>query len=64
MWPMLVDYTKDESKRILRRLELEAYASIVSVFRAQGDLCKEKKKTLQDLQQMLRYSLKKSLGII
>ncbi|BFZ06169.1 hypothetical protein BsWGS_09208 [Bradybaena similaris] len=56
MWPMLVDYTKDESKRILRRLELEAYASIVSVFRAQGDLSKEKKKTLQDLQQMLSIS--------
>ncbi|KAK0049500.1 BRCA2-interacting transcriptional repressor EMSY isoform X2 [Biomphalaria pfeifferi] len=56
MWPMLLDYTKDESKRILRRLELEAYASIISVFRAQGDLSKDKKKILQDLQQTLSIS--------
>ena len=54
MWPMLLDYSKDESKRILRRLELEAYASVISVFRAQGDLSKEKKSILQDLQQSLR----------
>ncbi|KAH9514629.1 hypothetical protein Btru_023128 [Bulinus truncatus] len=56
MWPMLLDYSKDESKRILRRLELEAYASIISVFRAQGDLSKDKKKILQDLQQTLSIS--------
>lgn len=53
---MLLDYTKDESKRILRRLELEAYASIISVFRAQGDLSKDKKKLLQDLQKTLSIS--------
>lgn len=56
MWPMLLDISKDESKRILRRLELEAYASIISVFRAQGDLSKEKKSLLQDLQQSLSIS--------
>ncbi|KAK3754185.1 hypothetical protein RRG08_028152 [Elysia crispata] len=56
MWPMLLDYSKDESKRILRRLELEAYASVISVFRAQGDLSKEKKSILQDLQQSLSIS--------
>ncbi|RUS70094.1 hypothetical protein EGW08_022143 [Elysia chlorotica] len=56
MWPMLLDYSKDESKRILRRLELEAYASIISVFRAQGDLSKEKKNILQDLQHSLSIS--------
>ncbi|XP_035828327.1 BRCA2-interacting transcriptional repressor EMSY isoform X2 [Aplysia californica] len=56
MWPMLLDYTKDECKRILRRLELEAYASIISVFRAQGDLSKDKKQLLQELQQTLSIS--------
>lgn len=54
MWPMLLDYSRDECKRILRRLELEAYSAIISAFRAQGDLSREKKKVLQDLQQMLR----------
>ena len=54
MWPMLLDYSRDECKRMLRRLELDAYSSIVSVFRAQGDLSKDKKKLLQDLQSMLR----------
>ena len=54
MWPMLLDFSRDECKRMLRRLELEAYSSVVSAFRAQGDLSKEKKKLLHDLQHMLR----------
>ena len=54
MWPELLDMTREESKRILRRVELEAYSSVVSAFRAQGDLNKEKKKILYDLQKMLR----------
>ena len=54
MWPMLLDYTKDECKRTLRRLELGAYASVISVFRAQGDLNKDKKELLQELQTKLR----------
>lgn len=54
MWPMLLDISKEECKRILRRMELEAYCSIVSAFRAQGDLTKDKKKILQDLQTTLR----------
>lgn len=54
MWPILLDMTRDECKRVLRRLELEAYASTVSSFRAQGDLTKEKKRILQDLQNILR----------
>lgn len=54
MWPMLLDISKEECKRILRRMELEAYSSIVSAFRAQGDLTKDKKKILQDLQSTLR----------
>lgn len=56
MWPMLLDMSRDECKRILRRLELEAYSSLVSAFRAQGDLNKEKKRILQDLQQSLSIS--------
>jgi hypothetical protein len=50
-----VDYSRDECKRILRQLELDAYAGIVSAFRAQGDLNKEKKSLLQQLQNTLRY---------
>ncbi|XP_060078730.1 BRCA2-interacting transcriptional repressor EMSY-like [Ylistrum balloti] len=56
MWPMLLDMSRDECKRVLRRLELEAYSSLISVFRAQGDLNKEKKRILQDLQQNLSIS--------
>ncbi|XP_048746376.2 BRCA2-interacting transcriptional repressor EMSY-like [Ostrea edulis] len=56
MWPMLLDMSKEECKRILRRMELDAYSSIVSAFRAQGDLTKEKKKILQDLQSTLSIS--------
>ncbi|KAL7062352.1 hypothetical protein AAHC03_01838 [Spirometra sp. Aus1] len=52
-WPTLLDYTKIDCQRILRRLELEAYAKIVTVFRAQGPLTGEKRKTLQDLQRLL-----------
>ena len=55
MWPELLDMTREESKRILRRVELEAYSSVVSAFRSQGDLSKDKKRILHDLQQMLRY---------
>ncbi|XP_076312530.1 uncharacterized protein LOC143226025 isoform X2 [Tachypleus tridentatus] len=59
MWPMLLDYTRDDCKRILRTLELEAYASIVSAFRAQGELTKEKKKMLHDLSSSLSISLER-----
>ena len=63
-WPLLVDFSRDESKRFLRQLELEAYASIVSAFRAQGDLNKDKKRVLQDLQNALRYIYNYQLTII
>uniref|UniRef100_T1J4R7 Bromo domain-containing protein n=1 Tax=Strigamia maritima TaxID=126957 RepID=T1J4R7_STRMM len=56
MWPMLLDMSRDECKRMLRRLELEAYSAIVSAFRAQGDLSKDKKKILQDLCSVLSIS--------
>lgn len=56
MWPMLLDMGKGDCKRMLRRLELEAYCSIVSAFRAQGELNKSKKKVLNDLQNILSIS--------
>ncbi|KAH3805994.1 BRCA2-interacting transcriptional repressor EMSY-like isoform X5 [Dreissena polymorpha] len=56
MWPELLDMTREECKRVLRRVELEAYSSVVSAFRAQGDLNKEKKKMLYDLQHFLSIS--------
>ncbi len=57
-WPLLLDLSRDECKRILRRLELDAYASMVSAFRAQGDLSKDKKKILVELQSFLRFVAK------
>ena len=57
MWPPVLDFSKDDCRRLLRRMELEAYSSIVSVFRAQGYLSTEKKRVMQELQSMLRYSL-------
>ncbi|XP_006811899.1 BRCA2-interacting transcriptional repressor EMSY-like [Saccoglossus kowalevskii] len=56
MWPKLLDMSRDECKRTLRRMELESYASMVSAFRAQGDLSKEKKKLLTDMGNMLSIS--------
>lgn len=53
---MYVDYTEDECKKELRSLELEAYCSVVSAFRAQGSLTKERKKLLQDLCSTLSIS--------
>lgn len=57
-WPLILDLTKDECRRRLRQVELEAYSSIVSAFRGQGDLTKEKKRLLDDLQAQLRYLLR------
>ncbi|ESP04962.1 hypothetical protein LOTGIDRAFT_109747 [Lottia gigantea] len=53
---MLLDMSRDDCKRVLRRLELEGYSAVLSAFRAQGDLTKEKKKILQDLQNILSIS--------
>ena len=52
-WPMLVDYSKADCRRILRRHELEAYAKVVTAFRAQGLLTGEKKRILEDLRRLL-----------
>ncbi|KAH9287182.1 BRCA2-interacting transcriptional repressor EMSY [Echinococcus granulosus] len=52
-WPMLVDYSKTDCRRILRRHEVEAYAKVVTAFRAQGLLTGEKRKLLEDLRRLL-----------
>ncbi|KAL4712837.1 hypothetical protein ACJJTC_011907 [Scirpophaga incertulas] len=56
MWPMLLSLTPDECRRTLRRLELEAYANIISVFRAQGALEDNRKKLLEELRAVLHIS--------
>uniref|UniRef100_A0AAG5D7N8 ENT domain-containing protein n=1 Tax=Anopheles atroparvus TaxID=41427 RepID=A0AAG5D7N8_ANOAO len=56
MWPMKLDMTKEECRGVLRRLELESYGSLISTFRAQGFLCKEKLRILEDLRRILHIS--------
>ncbi|XP_028655364.1 BRCA2-interacting transcriptional repressor EMSY isoform X1 [Erpetoichthys calabaricus] len=56
VWPTLLDLNRDECKRILRKLELEAYAGVISALRAQGDLNKEKKDLLGELTKLLSIS--------
>ncbi|XP_055638916.1 mucin-2 [Toxorhynchites rutilus septentrionalis] len=56
MWPMKLDMTRDECRGVLRRLELESYSSVISTFRAQGTLCKEKSRILEELRKLLHIS--------
>ncbi|XP_039764860.1 BRCA2-interacting transcriptional repressor EMSY isoform X1 [Pararge aegeria] len=56
MWPMLLNMTRDECRRTLRRLELEAYSSMMTVFRAQGELEDNRKKLLEELRAVLHIS--------
>ncbi|XP_013201288.2 BRCA2-interacting transcriptional repressor EMSY [Amyelois transitella] len=56
MWPMLLNLTPDECRRTLRRLELEAYSNMISVFRAQGALEDSRKKLLEELRAVLHIS--------
>ncbi|KAJ2953870.1 hypothetical protein O0L34_g1498 [Tuta absoluta] len=56
MWPMLLNMTRDECRRTLRRLELEAYSNIIGVFRAQGALEDNRKKLLEELRAVLHIS--------
>uniref|UniRef100_W5MBN7 BRCA2-interacting transcriptional repressor EMSY n=1 Tax=Lepisosteus oculatus TaxID=7918 RepID=W5MBN7_LEPOC len=56
VWPTLLDLNRDECKRILRKLELEAYAGVISALRAQGDLTKDKKDLLGELTKVLSIS--------
>lgn len=53
---MKLDMTRDECRGVLRRLELESYSSVMSTFRAQGGLCKEKARILDDLRKLLHIS--------
>ncbi|XP_029924660.1 BRCA2-interacting transcriptional repressor EMSY isoform X2 [Myripristis murdjan] len=56
VWPTILDLGRDECKRILRKLELEAYAGVISALRAQGDLTKDKKDILGELTKILGIS--------
>ncbi|KAA0704430.1 BRCA2-interacting transcriptional repressor EMSY [Triplophysa tibetana] len=56
VWPALLDLSRDECKRILRKLELEAYAGVISALRAQGELTKDKKELLGELTRVLSIS--------
>ncbi|KAG7249021.1 hypothetical protein CRUP_026766, partial [Coryphaenoides rupestris] len=56
VWPTILDLGRDECKRILRKLELEAYAGVISALRAQGDLNKDKKDLLGELTKILSIS--------
>uniref|UniRef100_A0A3Q4H5T5 EMSY transcriptional repressor, BRCA2 interacting n=1 Tax=Neolamprologus brichardi TaxID=32507 RepID=A0A3Q4H5T5_NEOBR len=56
VWPTILDLGRDECKRILRKLELEAYAGVISALRAQGDLTKDKKDLLGELTKILGMS--------
>jgi hypothetical protein len=48
-----------EYQKLLRSLEFEAYASVVSVFRAQGDLTDKKRNILQELQNLLNIPVER-----
>ncbi|KAL7028022.1 hypothetical protein ACKWTF_005695 [Chironomus riparius] len=56
MFPSKVDLTKDECRGVLRRLELEAYSSVVSTFRAQGCLDSSKQGVLDQLRRCFHIS--------
>uniref|UniRef100_A0A1Q3EYU8 Putative brca2-interacting transcriptional repressor emsy n=1 Tax=Culex tarsalis TaxID=7177 RepID=A0A1Q3EYU8_CULTA len=56
MWPLKLDMTRDESRGMLRRLELDTYSSVMSTFRAQGALCREKARILEELRKLLHIS--------
>ncbi|XP_014471224.1 PREDICTED: protein EMSY isoform X2 [Dinoponera quadriceps] len=56
MWPLRLEMTRDECRKCLRYLELDAYGSIVSVLRAQGPFTSEKQKLLQEIAKMLNIS--------
>ncbi|XP_011863521.1 PREDICTED: protein EMSY isoform X2 [Vollenhovia emeryi] len=56
MWPIRPEMTRDECRKCLRCLELDAYGSMVSVLRAQGPFTNEKQKLLQELAKVLHIS--------
>ncbi|EDV94205.1 GH25017 [Drosophila grimshawi] len=56
MWPQTLEMSRDECRGMLRRLELESYSHLVSVFRAQGSLSEPKAKLLEELRQMFHIT--------
>ena len=57
MWPIKLEMmTRDECRKCLRCLELDAYGSMVSVLRAQGPLTSERQRLLQELAKVLHIS--------
>ncbi|XP_043257641.1 BRCA2-interacting transcriptional repressor EMSY [Colletes gigas] len=57
MWSLRHEtMTRDECRKYLRCLELDAYGSMVSVLRAQGPFTNEKQKLLQELAKVLHIS--------
>ncbi|XP_016962122.1 BRCA2-interacting transcriptional repressor EMSY [Drosophila biarmipes] len=56
MWPQTLEMSRDECRGMLRRLELESYSHVVSVFRAQGGLSETKTKLLEELRQHFHIS--------
>uniref|UniRef100_A0A182QU95 ENT domain-containing protein n=1 Tax=Anopheles farauti TaxID=69004 RepID=A0A182QU95_9DIPT len=56
MWPMKLDMTREECRGVLRRLELESYGTVISTFRAQGCLSKEKLRILESLRRFFHIS--------
>uniref|UniRef100_A0A182VDR9 ENT domain-containing protein n=1 Tax=Anopheles merus TaxID=30066 RepID=A0A182VDR9_ANOME len=56
MWPLKLDMTREECRGVLRRLELESYGTVISTFRAQGCLSKEKIRILEDLRRMFHIT--------
>lgn len=56
MWPLRPEMTRDECRKYLRYLELDAYGSMVSVLRAQGPFTDEKQKLLEELAKVLHIS--------
>ncbi|XP_032294497.1 BRCA2-interacting transcriptional repressor EMSY [Drosophila virilis] len=56
MWPQTLEMSRDECRGMLRRLELESYSHIISVFRAQGSLSETKAKLLEELRQLFHIT--------
>ncbi|XP_043274672.1 BRCA2-interacting transcriptional repressor EMSY isoform X2 [Venturia canescens] len=56
MWSSIADMSRDECRKCLRCLELDAYGNMVSVLRAQGPYTEEKRKLLGELANILHIS--------
>ncbi|EDW78088.2 uncharacterized protein Dwil_GK24815 [Drosophila willistoni] len=56
MWPQTLEMSREECRGMLRRLELESYSHIISVFRAQGSLSESKTKMLEELRQLFHIT--------